>query len=117
MVIPIFFSTFASRKINNKFNEIRKGKRYMAKFELSCKQVVKLRNGNVGIVVCFGDKPSHIIMNNFTNPIGKWDENLESKNHNYDIVEVYDGSKLEDPLDGFKKKKVAELDVLYKREN
>lgn len=89
----------------------------MAKFELSCKQVVKLRNGNVGIVVCFGDKPSHIIMNNFTNPINKWDENLENKNHNYDIVEVYDGSKLEDPLDGFKKKKVAELDVLYKRED
>lgn len=88
----------------------------MADFQLSCNQVVKLRNNNLGIVTCFGDKPSHIIFKAFTNPINKWDKNLEQKNHNYDIVEVYDGSKLEDPLDGFKVRKVAELDVLYKRE-
>ena len=49
----------------------------------------------------------------FTNPITKWDENLKHTNTNYDIVEVYDGSKLENPMDGFKKRKVGELEVLY----
>lgn len=88
------------------------------KFELSCNQVVKLRNGKVGIVVCFNEKPTHIIFAAFTNPISKWDENLKNKNTEYDIVEVYDGSKLENSLDAFKKRtKIEEnLEILYKEE-
>ena len=48
----------------------------MAKFNLSYNQVVRLRNGKLGIVVCFNNTPSHIVFSAFTNPITKWDENL-----------------------------------------
>ena len=84
----------------------------MAKFNLSCNQVVRLRNGKLGIVVCFNNTPSHIVFSAFTNPITKWDENLKHSNDDYDIVEVYDGSTLENPMDGFKKRKVGELKTL-----
>ena len=84
----------------------------MAKFKLSCNQVVRLRNGKLGIVVCFNNTPSHIVFSAFTNPITKWDENLKHANSDYDIVEVYDGSTLESPMDGFKKRKVGELKTL-----
>ena len=84
----------------------------MAKFKLACNQVVRLRNGKLGIVVCFNKTPSHIVFSSFTNPITKWDENLKHANSDYDIVEVYDGSTLESPMDGFKKRKVGELKTL-----
>ena len=84
----------------------------MAKFKLACNQVVRLRNGKLGIVVCFNNTPSHIVFSSFTSPITKWDENLKHSNDDYDIVEVYDGSTLESPMDGFKKRKVGELKVL-----
>ena len=84
----------------------------MAKFKLACNQVVRLRNGKLGIVVCFINTPSHIVFSSFTNPITKWDENLKHANSDYDIVEVYDGSTLESPMDGFKKRKVGELKTL-----
>ena len=84
----------------------------MAKFKLACSQVVRLRNGKLGIVVCFNNTPSHIVFSSFTNPITKWDENLKHANSDYDIVEVYDGSTLESPMDGFKKRKVGELKTL-----
>ena len=84
----------------------------MAKFKLACNQVVRLRNGKLGIVVCFNNTPSHIVFSSFTNPITKWDENLKHSNDDYDIVEVYDGSTLENPIDGFKKRKVGELKTL-----
>lgn len=88
----------------------------MAKFVLSCGQVVKLRNEKIGIVTCFNGKPSHVIMASFSNPITKWDDDLKHSNTNYDIVEVRDGSKVENPLDAFKKRTFNDLDVLYKRE-
>ena len=84
----------------------------MAKFKLARNQVVRLRNGKLGIVVCFNNTPSHIVFSSFTNPITKWDENLKHANSDYDIVEVYDGSTLENPMDGFKKRKVGELKTL-----
>ena len=84
----------------------------MANFKLACNQVVRLRNGKLGIVVCFNNTPSHIVFSSFTNPITKWDENLKHANSDYDIVEVYDGSTLESPMDGFKKRKVGELKTL-----
>lgn len=90
----------------------------MAKFELGCNQVVKLRNGKIGIVVCFNDTPSHIVFSAFTNPVNKFDENLQNKNHDYDIVEVYDGSNLNNALDAFKKRTNIEenCELLYKAE-
>jgi hypothetical protein len=86
-------------------------------FELNNNQVVKIANGMFGVVVSFNNKPSHIVFTSFTNPIEKWDSNLEHKSANYSIVEVYDGSTLASPLDAFKKcTKVEEtLPLLYKK--
>lgn len=85
--------------------------------ELKCNQVVKCVNGMFGLVVCFNGKPSHIVFTSFTNPIGKWNDKLEHKCANYSIVEVYDGSSLEDPLDAFKKRTHIEetLPLVYKK--
>ena len=86
-------------------------------FKLDNNQVIKIANGMIGVVVSFNNKPSHIVFTSFTNPIGKWDSNLEHKSANYSIVEVYDGSSLENPLDAFKKRTNVEeaLPLLYKK--
>jgi hypothetical protein len=44
-----------------------------------------------------------IIFTAFTSPLRRYDENLKAKNNNYDIVEVYDGSTVENVTDVFKK--------------
>lgn len=87
------------------------------KFELNNNQVVKTTNGLFGVVVSFNNKPSHIVFTSFTNPVEKWNENLEHNSANYSIEEVYDGSALTTPLDAFKKRtKVEEtLPLLYKK--
>lgn len=86
-------------------------------FEIGSNQIVKTANGMFGVVVSFNDKPCHIVFTSFTNPIDKWDDNLEHKSGSYSIVEVYDGSSLESPLSAFKKRtKVEEtLPLLYKK--
>lgn len=58
-------------------------------------QVVKLRNGMYGVVVSFNGKPSHIVFKAYCNPITRYDKNLLNKNHDYDIMEIYDGSDIE----------------------
>lgn len=84
---------------------------------LNVNQVVKTANGNIGIVVSFNGEPSHIVFNSFTNPVSKWDENLEHKSANYSITEVYDGTKLANPLDAFKKSAHIEenLPLVFKK--
>ena len=76
----------------------------MKRTELTSSNVVMTKNGKVGIVVSFNGKPSHIIFASFTNPIDKWDEDLNHTNDNYTITEVRDGSKVENVLDAFKKR-------------
>lgn len=76
----------------------------MKRSELTSSNVVMTKNGKVGIVVSFNDKPSHIIFASFTNPIDKWDDDLNHANDNYTITEVRDGSKVENVLDAFKKR-------------
>jgi len=71
--------------------------------ELQKNQIVKLRNGNFGAVAAFNDKAFQIIFTAFTSPLRRYDENLKAKNNNYDIVEVYDGSTVENVTDVFKK--------------
>ena len=70
--------------------------------ELQKNQVVKLRNGKFGATATFNDKVFQIIFAAFTTPIKRYDENLKTKNENYDIVEVFDGSTLEKVTDVFK---------------
>ncbi len=72
--------------------------------KLQNNQVVKLRNGKHGVVASFNDKPFQIIFAAFTSPIKRYDENLKHKNENYDIVEVFDGSPIENVTDVFKAK-------------
>ena len=70
--------------------------------ELQKNQVVKLRNGKFGATAAFNDKVFQIVFTAFTSPIKRYDANLKNKNSNYDIVEVFDGSSLENVTDVFK---------------
>lgn len=68
----------------------------MKREDLKTNMVVVLANGKQGIVVGFNNIPTHIIFNAFTNPISRFNENLENKNPNYNIIKVYDGSDVTD---------------------
>ena len=78
-------------------------------------QVVKLRNGIVGVTASFNSEPFQLVFASFTTPTRRYDENLKNKNENYDVVEVYDGSGMEDVKDAFKKSfKVEDLPIVWK---
>lgn len=84
--------------------------------ELKRNTIVKLRNGLVGVVTSFNDKPTHIIFKSYCNPITQYDSNLEKKNHDYDIMSIYDGSKLEKITDVWNKSDVLEgFELLWER--
>ena len=81
-------------------------------------QVVKLRNGIYGVTASFNGKPFQLVFTAFTTPTRRYDDNLKNKNENYDIVEIYDGTKLEDVADVFKKSFNADgLELIWKRED
>lgn len=84
----------------------------MKRTELTSSSVVMTKNGKVGIVASFNGKPSHIIFTSFTNPIDKWDEDLNHVNDNYTITEVRDGSKVDNALDAFKKRVFNTLPII-----
>lgn len=85
--------------------------------ELKSNNVVKLRNGKHGVTASFNGKPFQMIFDSFTCPISRFNEKLENKNHNYDIVEVYDGSCIENVKDVFKKKFSTEnLHLIWKKD-
>lgn len=86
--------------------------------ELKCNQIVKLQNGTVGVVTCFNGTPEFIIFKAYCNPIkGRYNDKLENKNHNYDIVAIYDGSSVTDVKTVFKNNfNVDELPVVWVRE-
>ena len=84
----------------------------MKRTELTSSSVVMTKNGKVGIVASFNGKPSHIIFTSFTNPIDKWDEDLNHVNDNYTITEVRDGSKVDNALDTFKKRVFNTLPII-----
>lgn len=84
----------------------------MKRTELTNSSVVMTKNGKVGIVASFNGKPSHIIFASFTNPIDKWDEDLNHANDNYTITEVRDGSKVDNALDAFKKRVFNTLPII-----
>lgn len=76
-----------------------------------------MRNGLVGVVAYFGDKPSWLIFKAYINPLNKYDGELKHKNSNYDIMEVYDGSTIEDVNNVFKTSFTTdELPLVWKRE-
>lgn len=84
--------------------------------ELSKNQIVKLRNGVFGAVMSFNDTPMQIVFAAFSNPTRLW-KDLKRKNSQYDIVEIYDGSKLENVRDVYKKSFKADgLDLVWSEE-
>lgn len=86
--------------------------------ELVCNQIVELRNGKFGVVACFNNKPFQLVFDSFTTPIGRYNEDLNNKNTNYDIVKVFDGSSVENVLDVFKKKFTSEgLELVWERKD
>lgn len=75
--------------------------------DLQNKQIVKLRSGNIGVVVGWGEKPAYVVTATFVNTLDKWGEDGKRKNaketpNKYDIMAVYDGSATENPTDVFK---------------
>lgn len=78
-------------------------------------QIVELRNGIYGVVASFNGKPFQLIFRAYSNPVSKYDEKtLKHKNAEYDIVKIYDGSKVENVLDVFKGKFTPEgLDCVW----
>ena len=86
------------------------------KQNLECNNVVVLRNGLVGAVGCFNDKPAWLIFKSYINPIEKYNEELKHKNTNYDVMAVYDGSPIENVSVLFKSKyDVSTLDIIWER--
>lgn len=67
-------------------------------------QIVELRNGLYGAVASFNDKPFQIIFTAYTTPVTKYNDNLQNKNSNYDIIRIYDGTSIDDVTVVFKKK-------------
>lgn len=88
------------------------------KAALKDNHVVVLKNGITGIVVSFNGMPSHIIFNNFTNPLSKWDGNGKYKGKDdYSIKTILDGTSMLSAQDGFKKKTTKDLPVLWDVDN
>ena len=70
-------------------------------------QIVVLRNGIIGVVTGFNGNPAQVVFPTFTKPARSYDEKTlqaAGNNRNYDIVEIYDGSKVETYKEIFSKK-------------
>jgi hypothetical protein len=81
--------------------------------ELKQNQIVKLRKGDVGVVMSFKNKPSLLVFNSFVSPLSRYNENLKHKNPNYDIVGVYEG-KVEAYTDVYRKRfDISSLKEVY----
>lgn len=86
--------------------------------EFQNNQVVKLRNGKFGVVASFNEKPFQLVFTAFTTPIRRYDENFKNANNDYDVVAVYDGSKLAVVTDVFKKNfNPSGLDLVWERQD
>lgn len=91
-------------------------------FQLGCGNVVKLRNGNIGAVGCFGENVAWIIFKAYMSTIDKYNEELKyvkrtGSNPEYDIVAVYDGSGIGDAKTVFKSSfSLEELPLLWEED-
>lgn len=83
--------------------------------ELNVNDVVKIRKGKFGVVSGFNKKPCVIVFEAFVSPTSRYDANLKHKNHDYDIVEVYDGKKVANYKDVYRKSfDPSNLKLLYR---
>ena len=86
--------------------------------ELGNNQVIQLRNGIYGVVASFNNKPFQLIFNSYTNPIGRYNDELKNKNSAYDIVKIYSGENVEKVTDVFSRKFNADnLTLIWERKD
>lgn len=71
--------------------------------ELNCNSIVVNRRGDVGAVACIVGKPHLVVYKTYTQQISAFDKDGKHKNTNYDIIDVYNGEKIDNPTDIFKK--------------
>jgi hypothetical protein len=88
-------------------------------------QVVKNRKGEYGVVASWNNKPKYIVYQAYIQKVDAFDENLrytkgstEEKRREYDIVEIYDGTPVENADTVFKSRKYNAdgLTLLWKEE-
>ena len=84
--------------------------------ELKLNSVVKLRNGKCGVVMGFNNAPSLIVFDSFVCQMNRYNGDLKHKTKSeYDIVEVYEGKKVEKYSDVYRKRyDFSKLKCLYK---
>lgn len=83
---------------------------------LNKNQIVELNNGLYGYVADFNGKPELLVFKSYTNPIKRYNENLENKNPAYNIDKVYDGYSIEDVTQIFRKSfSPNELPLVWER--
>jgi hypothetical protein len=86
--------------------------------ELKINQVVRIRKGKNGVVMGFNGKASLIVFDSYCAKLRDYTEDLKHKKHSeYDIVAVYDGKKVENYTDVYRKKfDLSELKEVYSEE-
>jgi len=82
--------------------------------ELKQNQIVKIRRGDVGVVMSFKNKPSLLVFNSFVSPLGRFTDKLKHKSKSdYDIIGVYEG-KVESYTDVYAKRfDLSKLKAVY----
>lgn len=80
-------------------------------------QIVRLRNGKFGCVDSFNGKPHLLTFYSFTSVLGRYDGYKHKSKDDYDIVEVYDGSRIENVATIWKKSFTPEgLSLVWKED-
>ena len=85
--------------------------------EFAQNQIVVLRNGNVGVTASFNGRAFQLIFAAYSCPVGRYNSDLKTKNSDYDVVEIFDGTGVENVTAVFKKGfKTDGLKSIWKRE-
>ena len=80
--------------------------------------IVVMANGIVGVVVGHKGKPYRIVTARYSTPVDYYIENGKHRSNDvYDIVEVRDGSQVENPDDCVFRKKVKVTELPLLKEN
>lgn len=80
-------------------------------------QIVRLRNGKFGCVDSFNNKPHLLVFYSFTSVLTRYNGYKHKTKSDYDIVEVYDGSSIENVTNIWKKSFAPEgLPLIWKEE-
>ena len=83
--------------------------------EMKANSVIKLRNGKCGVVMGFNNQPSLLVFDSFVCQMARYNGTKHKTKDDYDIVEVYEGKKVEKYSDVYRKKfDFSKLKCVYK---